>query len=83
MPLPKDEAWFPAKTHGWGWGFPHRWRGRLVLAVFFLAVVAGAPMIEKSRTDYIAYTFTLTALLVVILYWKGEKPHWSPGKRDE
>ncbi len=81
MPLPKDKAWFPAKTYGWGWGLPSRWQGWVVMVAFVAALVAGAPLVKKAPLLYLCYTIALTAVLVTIAYWKGEKPHWSWGKR--
>jgi uncharacterized membrane protein YhaH (DUF805 family) len=82
MPLPKDKAWFPPKTYGWGWGPPRRWQGWIVLLVFFAALVAGMPLAKKALLFYVAYCLALAAVLIAIAYWKGEKPHWSWGKRE-
>ena len=82
MPLPKNEAWFPAKTYGWGWGLPRRWQGWVVMLVFFVGLLAGAPLVKKGPLVYVAYSFALVGALVAIAYWKGEKPHWSWRKRE-
>lgn len=82
MPLPKDKAWFPAKTYGWGWGFPSRWQGWVVMLAFVAALMAGAPLANRDPVVYIGYSFALAGVLVAIAYWKGEKPHWSWGKRQ-
>ena len=82
MPLPKDEAWFPAKTYGWGWSFPSRWQGWLVTLVFIAALIAGTPLVRRGPEVFVGYSLALTAVLVAVCYWKGEKPHWSWGKRE-
>jgi len=82
MPLHKDEAWFRAKTYGWGWGLPSRWQGWIVMLAFILALTAGTPFLKKEPLVYVAYCFTIVVVLIGIAYWKGEKPHWSWGKRE-
>jgi len=79
MPLPKNEAWFPAKTHGWGWGVPRRWQGWVVILGFVAALVVGSPLVKKNPLFYVAYSVLLGAVAVSICYWKGEKPGWRWG----
>jgi len=39
--------WFPVKRHGWGWGLPVRWQGRLVpVAYTTLLASAGEPALS-------------------------------------
>ena len=82
MPLPRNEAWFPAKTYGWGWGLPCRWQGWAVFGGFIMALAAGVPLLRKEPLGFVVYCFALLAVLVVICLLKGEKPHWSWGKRE-
>ena len=82
MPLPRDKAWFPAKTYGWGWGLPLRWQGWIVMVSFIAALVAGAPIVENSPAIYTAYCMMLAGVLICICYWKGEKPEWRWGSRE-
>ena len=82
MPLPKNEAWFPAKTYGWGWGLPSRWQGWVVMAAFILALIAGTPLAAKSAGFYAGYAIALGAVLCLICYWKGERPEWRWGSRE-
>ncbi|MEO7414792.1 MAG: hypothetical protein ABIZ81_15705 [Opitutaceae bacterium] len=82
MPLPKDQAWFPAKTYGWGWGIPSRWQGWVVFLGFIGAIAAGAPLAKQSPLIYVVYCCGLGAVLGAIAYWKGEKPRWSWGNRE-
>jgi lipoprotein signal peptidase len=80
MSLPKDKAWFPAKTYGYGWGFPSRWQGWLIFAGYFLALAAGVFLFaHKSVPLLVAYTFLLSGVLIAICAWKGEAPHWRWG----
>ena len=82
MPLAKDEAWFPAKTYGWGWSVPRRWQGWLVMFVFIAALIAGTPLVRRGPAVFAGYSLALVAVLVAVCYWKGEKPHWSWGRRE-
>lgn len=82
MPLPKDKAWFPAKTHGWGWGLPSRWQGWGVMFGFLGALLLGAFLVAPRNTlAYVGYVFLLCALLTGICYAKGEAPSWRWGRR--
>lgn len=79
MPLPKDKAWFAAKTYGWGWGLPLRWQGWVVIIGFIAAMIAGSPLVKISPAIYVAYSIALGTILMVFCYWKGEKPEWRWG----
>jgi hypothetical protein len=81
MPLPKDKAWFAAKTYGWGWGLPLRWQGWVVMVVFIAMLIAGSPLVKKGPVFYVIYSMALGGLLTGICYWKGEKPEWRWGPR--
>jgi hypothetical protein len=84
MPLPKDEAWFPAKRYGYGWGWPRRWQGVLALALYICSVSAAGLWFERSRPSiFFALVFILTALLVALCAWKGERPRWRWGGSDD
>jgi hypothetical protein len=39
MPLPPDQAWFPTKDYGWGWGLPRRPEGWVATGVCILLVL--------------------------------------------
>lgn len=81
MPLPKEKAWFPPKTYGYGWGMPSRWQGWVVLLGYVIALVAGSVWLAaRSLPLYIVYTLGITAVLVVICAWKGEKTSWRWGE---
>lgn len=82
MPLPKDQVWFPMKTYGWGWGFPCRWQGWVVLAGFVGAMIAGSPLVGKAPFAYVGYGFSLLGVLIVICWIKGERPRWRWGGRE-
>lgn len=82
MPLPKEKAWFPAKTYGWGWGPPRRWQGWVVMIVFFVALLAGARLIKQGPIIYVAYSLAWAVVLIAVAYWKGEAPRWSWGNRE-
>ena len=80
MPLPRDRAWFAAKTYGWGWGLPLRWQGWVSMTVFLLALIAGSPLAARHVEWFIAYSMVLSAALAALCYWKGEAPRWRWGK---
>ncbi len=82
MPLPREQAWFAAKTYGWGWGLPLRWQGWAVLGGFVAALFAGGPLVGVHPVLYVAYCLVLGGGLLGICYWKGEKPGWRWGSRE-
>lgn len=81
MPLEHD-YWFPAKRYGWGWGFPCRWQGWVVFALYALFLYVGWEVMrpEISGTPYYPiYVFFMSVLLVAICWIKGERPSWRWG----
>ena len=82
MPLPRDQAWFPAKRFGWGWGIPLRWQGWVVLLAWIGALAVGATFLApKGRGVYLLFLLGMTAALLAICYAKGESPSWRWGER--
>lgn len=80
MPLPKDQAWFPAKKYGWGWGPPTRWQGIVVLITYLGALIAGSLFIlPHSLPAFLGLVFAMSLILVAICYAKGEAPRWRWG----
>lgn len=80
-PTLKPRYWFPAKRYGWGWGLPSTWQGWLVL-VGYIGMQCVMPMLispAESLTGYLVFVFTITAMLLVICWWKGEPPRWRWG----
>jgi uncharacterized membrane protein YhaH (DUF805 family) len=82
MPLPRDKAWFAAKTYGWGWGLPLRREGWFVMSFFLVALIGGSPLAKKNPLSYVIYSIVICIILVGVCYWKGEKPEWRWGPRD-
>jgi len=84
-----DKIWFPAKTHGYGWGPPVCWQGWVMMGAFFVLLGLGISLLppDKHRGACLAYTGVLLAGLIGICRWKGEKPQWRWGppkaKRDD
>jgi hypothetical protein len=77
----KNEAWFPAKRYGFGWGFPNCWQGRVVMAAWLLLFIGGIIVLRPDRYPiaYAACELLVTALLVLVIVAKGEKPRWRWG----
>lgn len=78
----KDRFWFPAKTHGFGWGFPICWQGWAVFGAYLFLVFGGASFLltEDRAMVYILYTLALSIALLLVCWLKGEPPRWSWGK---
>jgi len=75
----KTNFWFYAKNYGWGWSFPARWQGWLVFAVY-AALLFSVRSIIANPEYRIPYIIGVTALLVLIIVWKGERPlRWRWG----
>jgi hypothetical protein len=75
----KPGYWFAVKRYGWGWGLPVRWQGWLVMFGYLGLVYAGVYLLLTPRA-LATYLIALTALLIVILAWKGERPlRWRWG----
>ena len=77
------KIWFPAKTYGWGWGWPCAWQGWVVMGVYLVLVAGGILLLPMQRPPspkyvgyFVAYMFGLSGLLILVCWWKGEKPEW-------
>ncbi|MFA5745101.1 MAG: hypothetical protein WC887_02715 [Candidatus Paceibacterota bacterium] len=80
--------WFKRKLYGWGW-VPVRWQGWAVVAFFMLLVISdGVTMAESAKGGdptetqllwFFAQIIIAVAALIIICYWKGEKPRWQWG----
>jgi hypothetical protein len=81
--MSEPKYWFPAKRYGWGWGLPGTWQGWLILLIFFMALLAGAPFIlpRYGEAAFVGYAVVLTVLLVAICWVKGEPPRWRWGDK--
>jgi CHASE2 domain-containing sensor protein len=73
--------WFPAKRYGWGWGPPATWQGWLVLAAFVGLLVAAAVRFPPNRQTgaFIVCVVTLSVVLTLVCWIKGEPPRWRWG----
>lgn len=78
----KNDIWFPAKTYGWGWGFPVTWQGWTVFAVYLLMVFAGIYYLLPvfGHWVFLGYIIFLSIVLILVCWAKGEKPKWRWGK---
>lgn len=82
MSTDSNEYWFPAKRYGWGWGFPSRWQGWVVLAIYAVLLAAGIVGLQPGRTQlgFSLYVLGVSVLLVLVCWWKGEPPRWRWGR---
>jgi len=64
----------------YGWGRPNCWQGWVVLSTWIVCFTAASFLLPKH---FIACGILLTAVLLVIVYIKGEKPlRWRWGKKE-
>ncbi|MEO8017144.1 MAG: hypothetical protein ABI769_04975 [Pseudomonadota bacterium] len=68
--------WFPAKRHGWGWGFPNVWQGWVVMAAFAILLAGGAIALlpRYGSFVFVAYAAGLCLGLTIVCWLKGEPP---------
>jgi hypothetical protein len=84
MSLPKDEAWFRAKTYGYGWGLPSRWQGWLVFLGYMIALMVPSFLLApKHVVVFLVYVVFLSVVLVAVCMWKGETPKWRWGAETD
>jgi hypothetical protein len=79
MSLPREQAWFPAKRYGYGWGLPRRWQGWVVMLTYVAALIVPRFYAGEHVGFFIAHAFVATALLIALCIWKGETPKWRWG----
>jgi len=73
--------WFHAKRHGWGWGLPASWQGRVVLIVWIAIITSGGGCLAL-KSMWLSYLFVavMVIALLTICLLKGEPPRWRWGK---
>lgn len=77
----RPRYWFPAKRYGWGWGLPATWQGWVVMALFAIAILAGALLLLPPYGPFVfvAYAAVVCVVLVAVCWLKGEPPGWRWG----
>ena len=79
MPLPRETAWFYAKSYGWGWGLPARRQGWVCLLTYMASIAGGAAwVLPENPILFGIITGVLSAIFIGICYWKG-KPRSGAG----
>ena len=68
-----DRYWFEAKRYGIGWTLPVSWQGWLVV-IAYLALLAGGLFLLSESQYRLPWIIAITALLIAVIVWKGEKP---------
>jgi len=75
--------WFPAKRYGWGWGFPVRWQGWLVMIIWTAAIIIGSlKLAPRNQTIFLGFMVIMIVALIGICYATGEPPSWRWGRDD-
>lgn len=81
--------WFKRKQYGWGW-YPSSWEGWFVLLIYIGLLVKQFIDIDKLSLStsaaivaFILPVIVSTAILIAVCYWKGEKPRWQWGEKEE
>ncbi|WP_225540393.1 hypothetical protein [Xanthomonas sp. XNM01] len=66
--------WFPAKTHGIGWGVPDVWQGWAVLLAYVAGTVLAAMRFPPGQATlpFAGCIALLSVLLIAVCCWKGE-----------
>ncbi len=80
------DFWFRRKTYGWGWT-PANIKGWAVVIVFFFIII-GIPVYWLSLgtfdvVPYVALVVFMNILLILLCWFKGEKPKWQWGNKDK
>lgn len=77
----KVKYWFSSKRYGWGWGLPVRWQGWATLIGFLILLgVGGFLLAPFGQGVFVAYTFAICVVLLVVCWKKGPPPAWRWGK---
>jgi hypothetical protein len=74
----KTHYWFPAKRHGWGWGFPRAWQGWTVIALY-TGVVAVAALAGREAGWGTPVIVAASVGLLLVCLRKGEPARWRWG----
>ena len=85
--MKQKKYWFRAKTYGWGWRAV-TWQGWFITIFFSLMIIGNfyridshSHSINNTLMEYIPQTVIMVAIMVLIAYSTGERPHWSWGNK--
>jgi hypothetical protein len=85
----EKKLWFKAKTYGWGWT-PITWQGWAITLLYivvsflvFFRIDGNQQSVSDILVNFVFVEAFLTLLLIWVCYLKGEKPHWSWGRKGE
>lgn len=75
--------WFPAKTHGWGWGLPTVWQGWATLVVALLLCVLVNVYVPRGEQPlmYGVFMAGIALVLLAVCLTKGEPTAWRWGEK--
>lgn len=74
----RKDYWFPARSHGFGWGPANCWQGLLVQVGYLIFVLTSSWLLllgGQERLFWILFV-AATAAFVAIHWWKGERLPW-------
>lgn len=75
-----NKIWFYAKTYGYGWGMPASWEGWLTMILYLLVMAGGCFVVPMGYYGLVA--LAATAVLLIILFKRGEKLQWRFGSKQ-
>lgn len=79
-------AWFRAKKYGYGWGLPATWQGWTIFIAYLIFIIWDFVRIDKTSHSVsdtlrpvIIQFIIATGILLIIIYFTGEKLMWRWG----
>lgn len=83
----QQKLWFKAKRYGYGWT-PSSWQGVLSTILYVLALIGSFIYIDTDSNSvsdtlfsFSIHFVSLTVLMCILCYLKGEKPAWRWGDK--
>jgi len=79
----EKKIWFPAKRYGWGWGPLCCWQGWMILLAYVALTISAAVFISPASYIglFLIVIYGISIALILICWWKGEKPAWRWGDK--
>ncbi|MAX23083.1 MAG: hypothetical protein CMJ19_01150 [Phycisphaeraceae bacterium] len=75
--------WFRAKRYGWGWSMPATWQGWVFTFVWSIVTIPAVCWVANHSLPWAYVILTvMSALLLIVLFMKGEPPRWRWGSEE-